>query len=39
MIAIESKRLGRTLAVHEVLDLLAKIPTRRLMLSYLKMRG
>jgi phospholipase C len=33
MIAIESKRLGRALAVHEVQDLLAKIPTRRLMLS------
>ena len=33
MIAMESKRLGRTLAVHEVQDLMAKMPTRRLMLS------
>jgi hypothetical protein len=39
MIAIESKRLDRTLAVHEVQGLLAKFPTRRLMLSYLKMTG
>jgi phospholipase C len=39
MIAMESKRLGRTLAVHEVQDLMAKMPTRRLMLSYLKMKG
>jgi phospholipase C len=39
MVAMESKRLDRTLAVHEVEALLAKMPTRRLMLSHLKMRG
>jgi hypothetical protein len=39
MIAMETKRLGRTLAVHEIEDLMAKMPTRRLMLSYLKMKG
>jgi phospholipase C len=38
IIAMETKRLGRTLAVHEVKDL-AKMPTRRQMLSYLKMIG
>jgi phospholipase C len=38
MIAMETKRLGRTLAVHEVQDLMAKIPTRRQMISYLKMK-
>jgi hypothetical protein len=31
MIAMETKRLGRTLAVHEIEDLMAKMPTRRLM--------
>jgi phospholipase C len=38
MIAMETKRLGRTLAVDEVQDLIAKMPTRRQMLSYLKMK-
>jgi phospholipase C len=39
MIAMETKRLGRTLAVHEANDLVAKMLTRRQMLSYLKMKG
>jgi phospholipase C len=39
VVALESKRLGRMLAVHEVESLLAKMPTRRLMLSHLKMKG
>lgn len=38
MVAIETKRLGRTLAVHEMQDLITKIPTRRQILSYLKMK-
>jgi phospholipase C len=37
--AIETKRLGRTLAVHEAQDLMAKMLTRSQMLSYLKMKG
>jgi hypothetical protein len=36
---MEAKRLGRTLAVQEVKELLAKMTTRRQMLSYLKMKG
>jgi hypothetical protein len=39
IVAIETKRLGRTLAVHEVQDLMAKMVTRRQMLSYLKMKA
>ena len=39
IIAMETKRLGRTLAVHEVKDLMAKMPTRRQLLSYLKVNG
>jgi phospholipase C len=38
IIAMETKRLGRTLAVQEVKDLVAKMTTRRQMLSYLKMK-
>jgi phospholipase C len=39
VIAMETKKIGRTLAVHEVKALMAKIPTRRHLLGYLKMKG
>jgi len=38
VIAMETKRLGRSLAVHEVQALTAKMLTRRQMNSYLKLR-
>ena len=39
IIAMKTKRIGRTLAVQEVKDLAAKMTTRRQILSYLKMKG
>jgi phospholipase C len=38
MVALETNRIGRSLAPHEVADFLAKVPTRQQMLSYLKMK-
>jgi len=38
VVAMETKRLGRSLAVHEVQDLTKRILTRRQMISYLSLK-
>jgi hypothetical protein len=39
IVAIETKRVGRSLSALEVHEILAKIPTRGRLFDYLKLKG